>query len=217
MADQPSRIIRQDGRIAESENPERRGFSREDFTGGNNPSASQRSVHPDEQRLSGDIRPIDLRDYQGPLFVINKMKDMISHDDGKGNVLRIEPVYHRDHIMPLPIEVAKHPGFQRLWRTGRVQVTTDPSVEDFLTLTSEQDDMGGILPYTMDAGQNKDLTPLECLICHEQVFLSKEDLDNGLPALCDLHIDSVGLIEQVRDANENLVWKIKDNVVKRSL
>ena len=145
------------------------------------------------------------------------MKDMISHDDGKGNVLRIEPVYHRDHIAPLPREVAMHSGFQRLWRTGRVQVTTDPSVEDYLTLVSGPEDMGGILPYTLDEGQNKDLSPLECLICHDQIFMTKEDLDNGLPALCDAHIDSVGMIEQVRDVNDNLIWKIKDTVVKRSL
>ncbi len=217
MADQPSRIIRQDGRIAESEAPERRGFSREEFTGGTTPSSSQRSVHPaDAQSLSGEIRPADLRDYQGPLFVINKMKDMISHDDGKGNVLRIEPVYHRDHITQLPIEVALHPGFQRLWRTGRVQVTTDPAVEDYLSLASTED-QGGILPYTLDAGQNKDLSPLECLICHDQVFLSKQDIDDGQPALCDLHIDSVGMIEQVRDANNNLVWTLKENVLKRSM
>lgn len=216
--DQPSRIIRQDGRVAESENPERRGFSREDFTGGTSPSASRGSVHPAEaQSLSGEIRPVDLRDYDGPLFVINKMGDMISHDDGKGNILRVEPKWHRDHIAPLPIEVAKSPGFQRLWRTGRIQVTTDPSVEDFLTLSETPDDMGGILPYTLDAGQNKDLSPMECLICREQVFLSKEDLDNGSPALCDLHIDRGELIEQVRDANDRLVWKLRDTVVKRSL
>lgn len=214
----PMPIIRQDGTVAKPENPERHGFSREDFTGGNNPSASQ-GVHPETnaQRLSGEIRPADLRDYKGPLFVINKMKDMISHDDGKGNVLRIEPVYNRDHIAPLPVEVAAHPGFQRLWRTGRVQVTTDPAIEDYLSLADTSDDQGGILPYTMDAGQNKDLTPMECLICHDQVFVSKEDLDVGAPALCDLHVDSVGLIEQVRDANDRLIWKIKDNVVRRSL
>lgn len=214
----PMPITRQDGTVAKPENPERHGFSREAFTGGVNPSASHGSVHPDDaQRLSGEIRPADLRDYHGPLFVINKMSSMISHDDGKGNVLRIEPVYNRDHIAQLPIEVAAHPGFQRLWRTGRVQVTTDPSVEDYLTLAQTPDDMGGILPYTLDAGQNKDLTPLECLICSEQVFLSKEDLDNGQPALCEVHLDSVGMIEQIRDVNNNLVWKIKDTVQRRSL
>lgn len=215
----PMPIIRQDGTVAKPENPERRGFSREDFVGGLNPSSSQSGAYTptDAQKLSGEIRPADLRGYDGPLFVINKMNDMISHDDGKGNVLRIEPRYNRDHIAPLPIEVAAHPGFQRLWRTGRVQVTTDPAVEDYLTLAQTPEDMGGILPYTMDAGQNKDLTPLECMICHDQIFVTKEDQDNGLPALCDLHIDSVGLIEQVRDANNNLVWKIKDNVVRRSL
>jgi len=216
MANQPSRIIRQNGTVAASENPERLGFSREDIPGVVNTPASQQSVYPETQ-LSGEIRPIDLRDYDGPLFVINKMGDMISHDDGKGNVLRIEPKWHRDHIMQLPIEVAKSPGFQRLWRTGRVQVTTDPSVEDYLTLANTPDDQGGILPYTLDAGQNKDLSPLECLICHEQVFLSKEDLDGGVPALCDLHLDSVALIERVPDANGNMVWQIKDTVIKRSL
>lgn len=215
----PMPIIRQDGTVAKPENPERRGFSREDFTGGENaPSTSQGSVHPEDAKdLSGMIRPADLRDYNGPLFVINKMNDMISHDDGKGNVLRIEPKYNRDHIMQLPIEVALHPGFQRLWRTGRVQVTKDPSVEEYLTLAQSQDDMGGILPYTLDSDKKNDLTPLECLICHDRVFLSTEDLDNHVPPLCDLHIDSVEMIEQVRDVNDNLVWKIKDTVVKRSL
>ena len=220
MADQPSRIIRQDGRIAESENPERGGFSREELRSIQTQGSQQRSVHPasDARSLSGEIRPIDLRDYDGPLFVINKMNDMVSHDDGKGNIFRLDPKYSRDnaHIAPLPIEVARHPGFQRLWRTGRVQVTTDPSVEDVLTLVASED-MGGILPYTLDAGQNKDLTPLECLICHDQVFISKEDLDNGVPALCDLHLESGHLVERVPDANGTLVWKIKDTVVKRSM
>lgn len=210
----PMPIIRQDGTVAKPENPERRGFSREDFVG----SSQQRSVHPaDDQVLSGEIRPSDLRDYAGQLFVINKTKDMISHDDGKGNVLRIEPVYHVDHIAQLPIEVALHRGFQKLWRTGRVRVTTDPAIEDYLSLAEGPEDLGGILPYTLDAGQNKDLSPMECLICQDQIFMTKEDVDNRLPALCDLHMDSVGMIEQVRDANDNLTWKIKDTVVKRSL
>lgn len=216
MADQPTPVVRQSGKVARSENPERRGFSRADFTGGDNPSTAQRSVHPDEaQRLSGEIRPADLKDYNGPLFVINKTGDMVSHDDGKGNVLRIEPKHSREHIAPLPIQVALHHGFQKLWRTGRVQVTTDPAVEDYLTLTSSPEDMGGILPYTMDAGQNKDLSPIPCLVCTETVFLSKEDLDNSVPPLCELHEDSVGMIEQVRDANNNLVWKLKETVVRR--
>lgn len=212
--DQPSRIVRQSGRIAKSETPERHGFSREDFTG----PSQQGSVHPETTgSLSGEIRPRDLTGYTGQLFVINKTGDMISHDDGKGNVMRVEPKHHRDHIAQLPLEVASHPGFQRLWRTGRVQVTTDPSVEDYLYLSNAPEDMGGILPYTLDAGQNKDLSPRECLICHDQIFMSKEDMDNGQPELCDLHLDSVGMIEQVRDANDNLVWKIKDTVVRRSL
>lgn len=215
MGKQSSRIIRQNGMVAGSENPEHHGFSREDFTGGVSAEPASQGVHPATgvQRLSGEIRPIDLKGYEGPLFVINKMKDMISHDDGKGNYLRIEPVYNRDHIAPLPREVAMHAGFQRLWRTGRVQVTTDPSVEDYLTLANSPDDMGGILPYTLDGGQNKDLSPMECLICHDQMFLSKEDLDNGQPALCDAHLDAVGVVEQVYDTNGNRVWKLKDTVV----
>lgn len=211
-----SRIIRQDGSVAASENPDRLGFSREEFTGGATPSDS-RSVHPSGgQSLSGAIRPADLRDYNGPLFVINMKPDMISHDDGKGNVLRIEPSHHRDHIMQLPIEVANHPGFQRLWRTGRVQVTTDPSIEDILSLADIADDKGGILPYTMDAGQNKDLSPMECLVCQDTLFMTKEDLDAGQPALCDLHEDSASLIEQVFEGDKR-IWKLRDHVLRRHL
>jgi hypothetical protein len=163
------------------------------------------------------IRPADLLDYEGPLFVINKTKTIISHDDGKGNVMRIEPVYHRDHVAPLPLAVARHPGFQKLWRTGRVKVTKDPSVEDYLSLEEGPVDMGGILDYTLDAGQNKDLTPMNCLICQELVFLSNEQKDAGVPPLCDSHIDATNLVEQVPDQNNRLVWKIKDTVVKRNV
>jgi hypothetical protein len=219
MAAKPSRIIRHNGTVAESESPEHRGFSREEFTGGNSP-ASQ-GVHPldDAERLSGTIRPGDLKDYNGPLFVINKTKSMISHDDGKGNVLRIEPVYNRDHIAPLPLEVARHIGFQRLWRTGRIQVTTDPSVEDYLTLENPEgspEDQGGILPYTLESNADNDLTPLECLVCQESVFMTGEEVKANTAPLCDAHIDSPDLVEQVLDANKNLVWKLKDTVSARA-
>lgn len=165
-------------------------------------------VHSAEDRVQM-IRPGDLANYEGPLFVINKTKTIISHDDGKGNVMRIEPVYHRDHIAPLPLEVAKHPGFQRLWRSGRVKVTKDASIEDYLQLSDAPEDMGGILDFTFDAGQNKDLTPTPCLICNETLFQSAEEKETGVPPLCDIDIDRVSLLEQVPNQDGRLVWKLK--------
>lgn len=213
----PSRITRQNGRVAESESPEFAGSrSREEFIGATPSTSLNASVNPDAERLSGPIRPIDLKDYTGPLFVINKTKDMISHDDGKGNYIRIEPVYNRDHIAPLPHEVARHPGFQRLWRTGRIQVTTDPSVEDYLTLEDGVNDNGGILAYTLESAEDNDLTPMECLICQDQIFMTGEQINSGVPALCEAHVDSVDFIEHVFDEEKGRrVWKLKDTVLKR--
>jgi len=85
--------------------------------------------------LSGEIHPLDLRTYDGPLYVRNNTATMISHDDGgrDGNGrLTLGSVKSGDNVAILPIDVAKHPSFQKLWRSGKVTVTTDPEMEAVL-------------------------------------------------------------------------------------
>jgi hypothetical protein len=57
---------------------------------------------------------------------------MISHDDGDKGRLTLGSVRSGDNVAILPIDVAKHPSFQKLWRNGSVTVTTDPEMEAVL-------------------------------------------------------------------------------------
>lgn len=81
----------------------------------------------------------ELAQYDGPLYAINKTKTVISADDGADGYLRIPPVTSDENIQPLPKKVAQSMGFQKLWRTGQVEVTTDPSIEEELVLSNKRE------------------------------------------------------------------------------
>ena len=85
--------------------------------------------------LSGEIHPLDLRTYDGPLYVRNNTNTMISHDDGDKGRLTLGSLRGGDNVAILPIDVAKHPSFQKLWRGGKVTVTTDPEMESVLLVS----------------------------------------------------------------------------------
>src|SRR5699024_1334167 len=80
----------------------------------------------------------ELAKYDGPLYAINKTNTVVSADDGQGNYLKIGPVTSSENIQPLPKAVAQHIGFQRLWRSGKVEVTTDPQIEEELVLADRR-------------------------------------------------------------------------------
>lgn len=88
----------------------------------------------------GSISIAELAKYDGPLYAINKMNSVVSADDGQGNYLKIAPVTSDENIQPLPKAVAQSMGFQRLWRAGKVEVTTDPQIEEELRLSGERAD-----------------------------------------------------------------------------
>lgn len=81
----------------------------------------------------GDIKPVDLRDWDGDtLYVRNNTNEIISWDDFKGNVMTLRGNNTDEYISVLPIEIARNPGTQRLWRSGKITVSTDPDIEDEL-------------------------------------------------------------------------------------
>ncbi|WP_267716812.1 hypothetical protein [Streptomyces sp. CoH17] len=141
-------------------------------------------------RLTGKIRPADLREYQGPLFVTNNTPTVISHDDD-GVVLRLEPNHAQVGSMQmLPSRVAAHPGFQRLWRQGRVSVSTDPDMEEQLALAemrlSERERLQReqMNVFFEESETDKSVVQVACLECGEGTFQKISDQKGGLPPLC---------------------------------
>ena len=162
-------------------------------------------------QLEGEIRPLDLRTYSGPLYVKNLTRNLISYDDGK-NVMTLGPTQSEESLAVLPLEVAQNPGFQKLWRRGEVLVTTDPEMEEALRLAQtrtpadvQANPAGGVMEQTP---QSKDLIPATCLNCKSSIFVTKASLDSA-PPLCDLHSSEAGsyVVQDVMNSRTGLPEK----------
>lgn len=157
----------------------------------------------------GGLKPSDLREYDGPLYVENITPTTISHDDSKGNTLTLGPVYSQERYATLPLDVARHSGFQKIWRQGKVKVSSDPDMDDLLTLVSTAQ-MGVAEPFNNPAeaiieepAASKDLLDSRCMICSAQVFFTQAQLDEE-PPLCMNHNNQAGLftLENYYDEGE---------------
>lgn len=126
-----------------------------------------------------ELKPLDLKTYTGPLYVRNLTSGLILHDDQQGNVLTINPLSSET----LPSEVAQHRSFQNLWRQGKVQVSTDPTMEEVLSIDLTPNVIGVVVE---DNREKRDLIVRECLVCQTPVSRSRQE-DNDTPPLCNLH------------------------------
>jgi hypothetical protein len=161
--------------------------SREEFVG---TAGTETSTEVDQSAevLSGEILPLDLQTYTGPLYARNNTSAIISFDD-KGIYFRIGNKGSNEDLVVLPLEAAKHHEFQKLWRTGKVTVTTDPAMEQALILaatSSEQLKAGQIASDIMEEpGDKKNLVSMKCLISGETVWQTQAEVDGGKPPLID--------------------------------
>lgn len=101
-------------------------------------NTSQRKTVRAKNIAVGEITPVELRDWDGEnLYIRNNTDNLLSFDDGKGNILRLGGKNTGEHISVLEIVIARNPGIQRRWRNGDVSVSTDPSMEDELYLAEQ--------------------------------------------------------------------------------
>lgn len=143
------------------------------------------------------LQPIDLRDYNGPMYVQNldPVAQVISYStDGKEKVV-LGPAGKSEgrDVAILPISVAQNPSFQKIWRRGLVAVTTDPEMEEVL-LMADLEQIKKDKNRADRAAQNveekindKDLNKRECLECGTDVWISNSDLKKR-PPMCPSHV-----------------------------
>lgn len=167
---------------------------RESFVNGGASGAQKKTTRrKSSKQLSGAIKPSDLRDYDGPLFCKNLTNTIISHDDGK-TYIKIEPAHSGLNVVALPLEVATHPDFQRLWRRGKVEVSADPDMEESLYFSDARfEEIERERQASLGAGAemeanpaSKDLSKEACLRCGDEFFMPQGEKDSR-PPLCDVH------------------------------
>ena len=147
------------------------------------------------EKPSQSIKPSDLRNWDGsPLYVRNNSFMRIVHDDMRGGELTLGAIGSGEEASVLPLEVAKHPGFQKFWRRGIFTVSTDESIEDELFLMEQRADelarqkaeeLAAQFEQNPDA---KDLVEENCVNCGTRIFITDIQKKRGnTPPLCSAH------------------------------
>ena len=166
---------------------------------------------PDDTLIPGAIRPAELRDYDGVLYIKNNSSMTISFDNDRGTIFTLPSKGREDSIQVLPLDAARDPGLQKMWRRGEISVSTDPSIEEELTLMEqralqERDREYEELAAVMDSpNSDNDLVQAQCLHCQKMVFVTAKMRDvNEEPILCEDHKDlkSFFVPEQYMDQND---------------
>lgn len=150
---------------------------------------------PSVQRAEGKIKPSDLRKWDGsPLYVQNNSNMRIVHDDMRGGELTLGHFGSGEETSVLPLDVAKHPGFQRLWRRGVFTVSTDESLEDRLFLMEQRADelarqQADELTAQFESNpDDHNLIEDNCAHCGTRVFITDVQKKRGeVPPLCSEH------------------------------
>lgn len=146
--------------------------------------------------IPGTIRPADLRNYDGVLYIKNNSGMTISFDNDKGTIFTLPARGREDSIQVLPLDAARDPGLQKMWRRGEISVSTDPAIEEELTLMEqralqERDRNFEELSAVMDVPNSEnDIVPAQCLHCQKMTFVTAKLRDeNEEPILCEDHKD----------------------------
>lgn len=175
----------------------------------------------------GTIRPAELRDYDGVLYIKNNSSMTISFDNDKGTIFSLPARGREDSIQVLPLDAARDPGLQKMWRRGEISVSTDPAIEEELTLMEQRaiqsrDENAEQLAAIMDhSPAENDLVPAQCLHCQKMTFVSAKFRDgNTEPILCEDHKDLqsffVPEIVVEKDGTERTRWVSQTVNTKRA-
>ena len=176
-------------------------------------SATQRqTVAAQDNGVRGIIKPADLRTWNEniPLYVRNNSLYAITHDDKRGGELSLKHKGSGEESAVLPLEVARHPGFQKIWRRGMVSVSDDPAMEHELLLMELREEelrkqkLAEVLGVMEANPADKDIIESKCVHCGEKIFVpASQTKRNDIPPLCADHLDMAPIftIERYRDAS----------------
>lgn len=151
----------------------------------------------------------ELRKHEGDLFVQNNSHKFYSirHRVGQDRLdLELTPKGTPDSIAPLPKLALELRGFQRAWKAGELTVSTDPDMQDQIDIMMNQHQaaadakLAGVTEAALDrTNTQRMLAEKPCLVCGRlnregvneggRVVQSAADIKEGVPPLCDQHVD----------------------------
>lgn len=179
----------------------------------------------------------ELRTFDGTLYVKNNspyVQYNIRHKVGTESVdLELSPAGKPDSVAILPKIALELRGLQRAWLRGTISVSTDPDMEDEITLLMNQhvkaseDRLAEVMTAVDNPNTVRELIRKPCLQCGRvnregvieggQVTQSASDVKAGVPPLCEIHnnMGHMFVPEQTINAQGETEWTFSSVVVKK--
>lgn len=179
----------------------------------------------------------ELRKFEGELWVKNndpykQVNIRTTFGNGQRVDIELAPAGQPDSISLLPKPALELRGFQRMWLRKALTVSSDPNIESEITLLMNQhlkasDARMAETMATIEPGNiSRELTEKPCLQCGKvnregvieggRVVQSALDVKNGIPPLCDEHVDMQHLFNPtlVSDDKGEESWKFTPVTLK---
>lgn len=138
----------------------------------------------------------EIRESDKVWFVKNNTKSHISSSFSEPP-LSLGPAGKGGDVSILPKAVVDEPGFQHMWRAGKITVTDDPSVEEEMVESMALAKERRKVEYSKLVGgaeveepsSNKDLIEKKCLVTGERVYQTQVEVKNMVPPLSPIYKD----------------------------
>jgi hypothetical protein len=178
----------------------------------------------------------ELRTFDGTLYVKNNspyVQYNIRHTVGTDSVdLELAPAGRPDSVAILPKIALELRGLQRAWLRGTVSVSTDPEMENEISLLMNQhvkaseERLAEVMTSVDNSNTVRELIRKPCLQCGRinregvieggQVTQSASDVKGGIPPLCEIHNNMAHMFvpEQKINSQGETEWTFSPVTVK---
>lgn len=178
----------------------------------------------------------ELRNFDGTLYVKNNspyVQYNIRHTVGTDSVdLELAPAGRPDSVAILPKIALELRGLQRAWLRGTISVSTDPEMENEISLLMNQhvkaseERLAEVMTSVDNSNTVRELIRKPCLQCGRinregvieggQVTQSASDVKSGTPPLCEIHNNMAHMFvpEQKINSQGETEWTFSPVTVK---
>lgn len=178
----------------------------------------------------------ELRNFDGTLYVKNNspyVQYNIRHTVGTDSVdLELAPAGRPDSVAILPKIALELRGLQRAWLRGTISVSTDPEMENEISLLMNQhvkaseERLAEVMTSVDSSNTVRELIRKPCLQCGRinregvieggQVTQSASDVKSGTPPLCEIHNNMAHMFvpEQKINSQGETEWTFSPVTVK---
>ena len=148
--------------------------------------AQMTDTAPKQKSRSEMVR--DIRTSEDTYFIKNNTRNRVSCSTPT-QAISLGPAGRGEDVAILPKDLLDQPGFQRMWASGKITITDDPSIEEEMIESAGASELrkqkreAELSAMIEEPASNRDLLEKKCLISGQRVYQTQADIKNMVPPL----------------------------------